>query len=123
MAVDLATLSDGQWAKVARRKLSVLCRIFQQLVAQLPDGSLLFCILDEVSLYETGLLQKDMDTVMQKLVRMAKRADSICFKLLVTCQGRASLSISRFFSGHVLELQETVEEDDAADWMLANMAL
>ncbi len=81
-----------------------------------------FCIIDELSLYETSLLEKETDAVMRRLTRLAGNCDEIIFKLLVTCHGRA-LGVSRYFAGNTIDLEEDIEPDDTAKWHISTMPL
>lgn len=118
--VDLSFLERGKWAVLEKQNLTVLCTVFFELLKQLPSKTVLLCILDEVVLYETGVPKSDTDTVVRRLVRLAEGCDEIAFKLLVTCRGRA-LGIGHYFTGHTLDLDEEVEEDDSSTWQIASM--
>lgn len=120
--IDLSFLTNADWANVKKLKLSVLCTIFKKLISQLPRESVLLCILDEGSLYDTGALRSDADDMFRRITRLVKKHDRGVFKLLLTCRGRA-LNIGQYFAGHVLDLNETVEVEDSVDWQIANMTI
>lgn len=119
---DLSFMKDSTWQKLERLELEVLCRIFGKLIYQMPEGGVVLCIIDEISLYETQLHGHETDLVMGKLVQLAEnqRGQRKVFKLLVTCQDRA-LEINKYFGGHTLDLPVEVDEDDSADWAISNM--
>jgi len=119
--VDLSFLTQVGWQQVAKRKLSILCIIFRELKNQIPANGVLLCLLDEVSQYETALYEKDTDVVLRKLTRLVSKHDKLLFKLLVTCQGRA-LGISKYFVGHTLDLDESIEVDDSSTWQISTIS-
>lgn len=116
--IDLSFLTQVGWQQVAKRKLSILCTIFRELTNQLPANSILLCLLDEISQYETTLYERDTDVVLRKLTRLVSKHDRVIFKLLVTCQSRALLT-SKYFVGHTLDLDEHVEVDDTSAWQIS----
>lgn len=118
--VDLSFLGTKDWAVLEKLDLKVMCSVFSKLVKQLPSKTILFCILDELAFYETGMPNHDMDTLIRRLVRLVDACDEIVFKLLVTCRGRA-LSIGQYFMGHTLDLDEEIEADDSSTWQIASM--
>ncbi|KAH7144592.1 hypothetical protein B0J13DRAFT_47620 [Dactylonectria estremocensis] len=121
-AVDLSFLDEHSWKSLGKMKLRVLCTIFEELARQIPRGNVLVCILDELSLYETGFLRQDTGAVVRRLTRLTRRRDAVVFKLLVTCRGRA-LDITQYFTGHVLQMDESVEADDSSAWQIANLTI
>lgn len=87
----------------------------------MPPGSVLLTLIDEITLYETQRLQYETSLVMEKLVQLAAEEGNLqVFKLLVTCHDRA-LGISRFFLGHTVDLQEEIEVDDSAEWVISTL--
>lgn len=85
---DIDFIRFGPWnERIQRNDLAVLCAVFRELVTQLPD-TILFCIIDEVSLFETDQWRSQMLEVMRSLTLLA--GDEILgavFKLLVTSPG------------------------------------
>ncbi|KAI6754732.1 hypothetical protein HG530_012484 [Fusarium avenaceum] len=121
--VDLSFMTSKTWRKVEELDPKTLCRIFRKMIGQAPPGSAIFCMIDEVSLYETQTLEYQTGFVMEKLIQLVYREQydaQPVFKLLVTCQDRA-LGISRLFSGCTLDLPEEIEVDDTADWAISAM--
>lgn len=78
----------GPWnEQIQRNDLAVLCAVFRELVTQLPD-TILFCIIDEVSLFETDQWRSQMLEVMRSLTLLAgDEIPGAVFKLLVTGPG------------------------------------
>lgn len=119
--LDLSFLSKTDLKKVESEDLDILCIVFRELTLQLPAKTLLICVLDEVSLYETLSLGKDTDAVMRRLTRLLAKPMEAVFKLLVTCRGQ-SLDFQQYFEGiDVLDLQEDTEVDDTAMWKIRNI--
>ncbi|KAJ0165468.1 hypothetical protein CTA2_11161 [Colletotrichum tanaceti] len=122
MGPDLSFMNDSRWRKAERLEPKVLCTVFAELVRQLPSGALVLCIVDGIAVYETRAMQPQTMLVMEKLVRLVGKLANgpQIFKLLATCQNRA-LAVSQLFRGRTLDLPETVDEDDAADYMISTM--
>jgi hypothetical protein len=95
--------------------------MFQELFNQLPAKSVVLCILDELSSYETGPLRDDVETLCRRLTRFSKKQDEAVFKLMVTCRGRA-LGISQYFDNDVVELSAFVEPEDSSAWSIERFA-
>jgi len=120
--VDLSFLGKTDWKRVENNELDILCIIFRELTLQLPAKTLLVCVLDEASLYETSLLGKDTDAIMRRLTRLITKPMETVFKLLVTCRGQ-SLDFHQYFQEvDTLDLQEDMDVDDAAMWNVRNVA-
>lgn len=117
---DLSFLGTKDLAVLKKLDLKLTCTVFSKLVKQLPPSTILFCILDELAFYETGMPNHNTDTVIRRLVRLVDACDEIVFKLLVTCRGRA-LSIGQYFMGHTLDLDEDIEADESSTWQIASM--
>lgn len=120
--LDLSFLDELSWNNLKKMKLKSLCAVFEELTSQVPQGNVLFCILDEISLYETGRLRQDTEAVLRRLTRLTRRRKEIIFKLLVTCRGRA-VDVVQYFAGHVLDMDDSVEADDSSTWQIANLCL
>jgi hypothetical protein len=121
MEVDVSFLSKNDLKKVENDDLDILCIVFRELVLQLPPKALLVCVLDEVTLYETESLGRDIGAVMRRLCRLVVKSTEVIFKLLVTCRGQ-SLEFQQYFQDtDILDLQEDVELDDLAMWRVRNV--
>jgi hypothetical protein len=119
--VDLSFLSKTDLKKVESDDIDILCILFRELTLQLPSKTLLVCVLDEVSLYETLSLGKDTDAVMRRLTRLLAKPMEAVFKLLVTSRGQ-SLDFQQYFEEvDILDLQEDTEVDDSALWKIRNI--
>ncbi|TQN67962.1 hypothetical protein CSHISOI_07486 [Colletotrichum shisoi] len=122
MGLNLSFMNDSKWRKAERLEPKVLCTVFGELVTQLPSGALVLCVVDGIAVYETQAMQPQTMLVMEKLVRLVGKLANgpQIFKLLATSQNRA-LGVSQLFRGRTLDLPETVDVDDAADYMISTM--
>ncbi|KAI3539073.1 hypothetical protein CSPX01_09200 [Colletotrichum filicis] len=123
--VDLSFIYDSKWRHVEQLKPTTLCSVFARLVEQLPQGSILLCIVDEIVLYETRVLESDTNVVMGKLARLAKK---LCtgpqiFKLLTTCQNRALGMAHHFGYSNIVDLGGSTGSDESAQWTISNMSM
>ncbi|KAI5458936.1 hypothetical protein BGZ63DRAFT_268525 [Mariannaea sp. PMI_226] len=118
--IDLSFLDEFDWKHLKKMKLKTLCTTLEELTRQIPENSVVFCILDEMTLYETGLLRQDTDAVVRRLTRLTRRTQTVTFKFLITCRGRA-LEFSQYFQGHILEMSDSAEADDSSNWQIATM--
>ncbi|KAF5720097.1 hypothetical protein FMUND_4381 [Fusarium mundagurra] len=119
LAVDLSFISDSKWRKLELLELHTLCTVFKRVVDQIPRDGVVLCIIDEISVYETSRLGQETEMVVKKLVQLVHRGRYPVFKLLVTCYDHA-LDVGRYFSGYTLDLDEDIETDDIADWIIAS---
>lgn len=111
--INLSFLSQGDWRDIQSLRLSTLCSVFCKLAKQLPSKSLLLCVVDEITRYETMALANEIDLVMRKLTRSVRRHENMTFKLLVTSHSQA-LRVSKHFTGSTLDLPEDIEADDSS---------
>ncbi|EFW98416.1 hypothetical protein CMQ_4268 [Grosmannia clavigera kw1407] len=125
--VDLSFVKADTWTKMqaGRYDLRRLSQLFIKLTGQLAPSDVLLCVLDEVSLYDTGTLRSGLLDVLRRLTCLAGSAEGgPCVKLLATCRGTAG-SAGQYFasrSGKVLELDgEGAEIEDSAAWEIAHM--
>jgi hypothetical protein len=92
-----------------------LVQLFLSLVHQLPSNAYVFCILDEVSVYETPERKDDMRKLLATLVRqvIGKQTESNLpvFKLLLTDGGSSGVETIVGME-NMLELSEDGEEED-----------
>ncbi|KAF5598602.1 hypothetical protein FPCIR_2899 [Fusarium pseudocircinatum] len=119
LAVDLSFISDSKWRQLELLELHNLCTVFKRVVDQIPHGDVVLCITDEISVYETSRLGEETEMAVKKLVQLAHQGRYPVFKLLITCYDRA-LDVGRYFCGYALEMDEDIETDDTADWIIAS---
>lgn len=73
--------------QLQQENLAALCGVFRGLVTQLP-GTILFCIIDGVSLFEIEPWRSQMQDVLRSLTLLAEnKLLGAVFKLLVTSPG------------------------------------
>ncbi|KAK2037170.1 hypothetical protein LZ31DRAFT_612917 [Colletotrichum somersetense] len=122
--VNLSFMTVSKWRKLRRFEPKVLCMLLKELIKQLPSGTVVLCIVDEAAIYETGGLQSQLIFIMERLLHMVRIfADGPqVFKLLVTSQDRA-VAVSQLFGGHILNLPETVDENDSAQYAISRAGL
>jgi hypothetical protein len=114
--IDASFLTKTDQKNIENLDLVILCNVFRDLTLQLPPQTVLFCVLDEVVLYETANLGSDTNAIMRRLTRLVAKHTKVVFKLLVTCQGR-SLDFQKYFRGEeILNLSADIEFDDFAMW-------
>lgn len=118
--IDLSFLDNIQWRKVEDLNPKILFTIFVELMKQVPEGTLVFCIIDEPVLYETAPCRQITMDIFRRLTRLVRKSKNMVFKLLVTCRGR-SMAIHEHFFGHIVDLEEFVEDEDSSAWTIAHM--
>jgi hypothetical protein len=123
LPIDLSFMTKTMLRKISRLEPMALCKAFQELFKQAPPRSVIVCIIDEISTYETQRLIQDTEIVMMKLVKLATRHEDgrPILKLLLTCQDRA-MGTLQYFPGCTLDLNEDFEDDSCADWTISTFA-
>ncbi|KAK8063320.1 hypothetical protein PG996_007972 [Apiospora saccharicola] len=116
---DFAFLKDEDWLRL--RRLNMMCVVFVKLVGQLPPGSVLLCMIDGASQYETMALGADMEALIRRLVRLVESQGHLIYKLLVTCRTRAK-GIARYFEQDcIINLDGDTEEADSSGRRIASL--
>lgn len=125
MEVDLSFMYESKWRHVEELKPTTLYSVFVGLLKQLPQGSILLCIIDEIVLYETRALESDTKVVMGKLARLAEKlyTGPQIFKLLTTCQNRALGVAEHFGYRNIVDLGGSTGSDESAQWTISNMSM
>ena len=120
MSIDLWFMGRHQWDSSEQWDGLTLYIILRELVAQLPEKTVVVCVLDELTFYETSELREETDCFMRRLKRLVNIPEDVIFKLLVTCRGRA-LDFQQYFDDEeVLDLEGEIEMDDTAGWTIDN---
>ena len=122
---DLSFIEDQDVELLIKDNLHTLCKIFRELVLQLPGTKVLFCIIDGISLYETLDRKKGTLYAMHSLTRLLRKAskgDGVLFKCLVTCPGR-SLYIydGNFVPEDILVVPEFIDGDGQGVWDMTDI--
>ncbi|KAJ5633337.1 hypothetical protein N7490_009676 [Penicillium lividum] len=77
-----------QLQDLANRNMRTLTSLFEWLVRQLPPGTILSVVIDEVGCYETDVYCQDMVTELKLLMRLRRSTDLNCIvKVLATSSG------------------------------------
>ena len=122
LEVDISFLTKTNLRSIERIELEILCVLFRELTTQLPPKTVLFCVLDELSMYETSSLGRETDAIVRRLTRLVVKSEEVILKVLITCRGR-SLDFHKYFDNQdILDLQEDIEDDDIAMWRIKNFA-
>ncbi|KAH0431935.1 hypothetical protein CcaCcLH18_06762 [Colletotrichum camelliae] len=89
--------------------IELLCDIFTWLIRRLPGDSIVFCMIDGISLYEQRFMQ-GMDAVILALVELVEEDYNgrACFKLLVTSP-QPTYKVRKVFDSHPAELLDMEE--------------
>lgn len=120
--VDVSFLTKRDRKKMRNFDLDTLCIAFREFIMQLPNDTVLVCILDEIVLYETSSLSAEVDAIVRRLTRLVTRPSQAVFKLLVTSRGR-SLDFHKYFKDKdILDLPADIEVDDSALWKIRNLS-
>ncbi|KAF3025095.1 hypothetical protein E8E14_014568 [Neopestalotiopsis sp. 37M] len=115
--MDLSFLEPRDWRRLENMKLDMLWKVLRQLISQLPEESVLICVIDEIARYETSALCQDTEQVFRRLTRLVRNTEPIVFKLLLTCHDRA-LGVGPYFEGCTIDLDAEVEPDDSSAWWM-----
>ncbi|KAK6224094.1 hypothetical protein LQW54_000241 [Pestalotiopsis sp. IQ-011] len=115
--MDLSFLDARDWRHLESLQLDILWKVLRQLISQLPEGSVLVCVIDEISRYESSALEQDTEQIIRRLTRLVKNSQNIVFKLLLTCHGRA-LSVFPYFEGCTIDLASHMEPEDSSTWWM-----
>lgn len=87
---DIGFLRFGQWEEGLRaNSISTYCSLFRRLIEQLPT-SIMFCIIDSVSVFEVDNWADDLQIVLRTLLEtVADPQLSVRLKLLITSASRS----------------------------------
>ncbi|KAK6062704.1 hypothetical protein SCUP515_13109 [Seiridium cupressi] len=96
LGIDLSILNNSEWKKPAEQKLDTLWKALRLLISQMPLGSVLICIINEISQYETSVLEEDTDRVVRRLTRL----------------------VFQYFEDHTIDLDEHIESEDSSEWWI-----
>lgn len=78
--------SSGYFAELARYDISHLCDTFEQLVWQIPNNKVLFCLVDGITFFDNWKWRENLSFVLLKLKALAdsRSREGPVFKLLMT---------------------------------------
>ena len=88
--LDLSSISSANcWAIQKEKDLDALFNIFRDMVMQLPENTIVFCLIDSLSAYENSGRKDDTVALMQKVARLVKKSTPVALKVLVTAPGHS----------------------------------
>ena len=115
-------LDDKHWKYIEKRKLGALGIVFSRLVRGLPQDSMVYCIIVEVTCYDQPNITEDLQEILHTLIDVLKVCDAEdgpTFKLLVTARRQPMTSeVREMFRGHTLDLPAFVEARDSSQAIL-----
>lgn len=118
--VNLDFISMLSRPLIEKLNIRALCDCFAKLVKQLPARTVLFCIIDGVSFFETALWANDTAKVIGDLRALAYDSDvGAIFKLLVTSPRRSKFVASIFEPETRLTVGDTRRHGSERDVKLA----
>lgn len=127
VSVDLRILGNDGWKKIRERKLKTLGEVLHLLIPDLPSGSKVYCVVDEVAHYEQPGMDEDLGRILYRLTKIArackakfrveKGQEGVEFKLLVTTRREARLT-GRIFKDHTIDLPVVVEPRDSSQTII-----
>lgn len=115
LSFDLSFIDDEMKDLLEQDDFVALVQLFLTVLHQLPQDAYVFCIIDEVSVYETPDRQENMRKLLATLVRqvvMKQRDEDLpSFKLLLTDGGNSTVD-NIVGVENVLELSPDDDEED-----------
>ena len=121
---DLSFLVQEKLKLLAEDDVKTLCEIFRDLVIQLPKHTIIFCVIDGISLYESANGVADLLYVWQRLNQLLihKKLKAV-MKLLATSPGQTlHLHDEDIIThGDVLLMPEEIDGDRQGAWNTADM--
>lgn len=108
----LFDIDEGNEAQALQQnKLKALCDIFIHLIDQVPEDTIVLCIVDSITKYESRARRKDTETVLKTLIDLASPSATnghhSTFKFLVAA---SDISIfTKLFGKDVLDIPRNVD--------------
>lgn len=110
---DLSFFHKRHLHGVRNKDITTLCNILDELILQLPNGTVLFCVLDWLSCIEDTTRRDDVRYLAERLCQVArtpgKRASM--FKLLINNVGGPFRAASFVEKEEILNVPESVDGD------------
>ena len=101
---DLSFLTTESIARLKDNSMRMLCRLFANLIKQLPEGQLVFCVMDGINYYETRFLQQDLLAFFSMLKDLNKDAEvKAVVKILITTP------VASRCAGQILDKEQIVD--------------
>ena len=89
LSLDLSSVTDEDCESIQEEDLDALFDIFRTTVLQLPENTIIFCLIDSLSVYENAARKQHTIHLMRKFARLIKKSRNVTLKLLVTFPGRS----------------------------------
>lgn len=86
--LNLSAITGDEVALIEEEDFPATYRVFRTVVRQLPKGTVVFCLIDGLSAYESSGRRDDTIRLMQKLGHIVKRLKGVAFKIMITYPGR-----------------------------------
>ena len=86
---DLNFLSQEDLEKLEDNDLDTMCRLFGELIWQLPSNTLIFWMIDGITFYERSSKRKDFLKAINELLNLLEACVNVVIKFLLTCYGRS----------------------------------
>lgn len=121
---DLSFLVQEKLQLLAEDDVKTLCKVFQNLVIQLPKDMIIFCVIDGISLYESANGVEDLLHVWQRLIQLlAHRKLKAVMKLLATSPGQTLYlhDEDMMTNGDVLLMPEEIDGNRQGVWNTEDM--
>lgn len=107
---DLSFLTVDQKFDLRDHEISILCSLFKTLLRQLPDGQLVFCMVDGVSYYEYGHRKDDTCKVLAMLAALTDDDKLNAVVKLMISSPKTSRYVSKTVDpDDIYTLPETIE--------------
>ena len=121
---DLSFLVQEKLQLLAEDDVKTLCKIFRDLVIQIPKDMIIFCVIDGISLYESASGVGDLLHVWQRLNQLLthKKLKAV-MKLLATSPGQTLYLHDEDIVTHgdVLLMPEDIDGDRQGAWNTADL--
>ena len=121
---DLSFLAQKKLQLLAQDDLKTLCSLFRNLVVQLPKNSMIFCVIDAISLYESTGEDEDLIYVWQTLNQLlTHKGLKAVMKILATSPGQTLRLHEEDVTtlGGVLDVPEQVDGNRQGAWNAAEI--
>ena len=121
---DLSFLVQERLQLLAEDDVKTLCKVFRDLVIQLPKDMIIFCVIDGISLYESVNGEDDVIHVWQRLNQLlAHQKLKAVMKLLATSPGQTLYLHDEniITHGDVILMPEEIDGNRQGAWNTADM--
>lgn len=103
----LPGLFEGDEGRVTQGDLEAICRLFKELFHLVPQGTTVYCIVDNRSTYErSGVREHDYGTVLDTLEYAVNAPDSLANFLLILTSPAVSRWLDPLLPRHKMSLRK-----------------